>query len=208
MSSVYAAEGVTILSFDKNSFNGENILSLVNKAQAGDSSALTQVIVDTSPFVHVLVRNFLASSAKIAIESDDLFQEGMLGVLSAVKSYDSSRNANFKTYVAYCVRNRLISASRKRSENSVFTSETVPLDNSAESVSCGLSVEDAAIGKDRFVRILEYINSKLSETELNVLKLFLSGLSYEEIALKTGASVKSVDNALQRARQKIRSFNL
>lgn len=208
MSSVYTAEGVTILSFDKNSFNGENILSLVNRAQAGDSGALTKVLADTSPFVHVLVRNFLDSSANVSMESDDLFQEGMLGVLSAVKSYDSSKDASFKTYVAYCVRNRLISASRKRSESSVFTSETVSLENSAESVSCCVSVEDAAIGKDRFVRILEYINSKLSETELKVLKLFLSGLSYEEIALKTDITVKSVDNALQRARQKIRNFNL
>lgn len=196
------------MSFDKNSFNSENFLSLVNKAQAGDSSALSEVIVNTSPFVHILVKKFLNASSNIGIERDDLFQEGMLGVLSAVKSFDCSRNISFKTYVAECVRNRLISVSRKRSENSVFTSETVSLENSADSVDSSASVEDITIGKERFDRILEYINSKLSKKELEVLKLFLSGLSYEEIAERTGTSVKSVDNSLQRVRQKIRHYSL
>ena len=57
-------------------------------------------------------------------------------------------------------------------------------------------------------RIFEYINSKLSKKELEVLKLFLSGLSYEEIAERTGTSVKSVDNSLQRVRQKIKHYSL
>ena len=196
------------MSFDKNSFNSEKFLSLVNKAQAGDSSALSEVIVKTSPFVHILVKQFLNTSSNIGIERDDLFQEGMLGVLSAVKSFDCSRNISFKTYVAECVRNRLISVSRKRSENSVFTSETVSLENSADSIASSASVEEITIGKDRLDRIFEYINSKLSKKELEVLKLFLSGLSYEEIAERTGTSVKSVDNSLQRVRQKIRHYSL
>ncbi len=196
------------MSFDKNSLNGENILSLVGKAQAGDSNALTNIIVSVSPLVHSLVRKFLSASVNSSIESDDLFQEGMLSVLSAVKSYDSSKSASFNTYVAECVRNRLISASRKRSENSVFTCETVSLENSAGSAAPSASVEEITIVKDRFDRILDYINSMLSKRELEVLKLFISGASYEEIALKTGSTVKSVDNALQRVRQKIRSSNL
>lgn len=196
------------MSFDKNSFNSEKFLLLVNKAQAGDSSALSEVIVKTSPFVHILVKQFLNTSSNIGIERDDLFQEGMLGVLSAVKSFDCSRNISFKTYVAECVRNRLISVSRKRSESSVFTSETVSLENSADSIASSASVEEITIGKDRLDRIFEYINSKLSKKELEVLKFFLSGLSYEEIAERTGTSVKSVDNSLQRVRQKIKHYSL
>ena len=196
------------MSFDKNSLNGENILSLVGRAKAGDSNALTQIIVGVSPFVHSLVRKFLSASANVSIESDDLYQEGMLSVLSAVKSYDSAGGASFKNYMAECVRNRLISASRKRSENSVFTFETVSLESSGDKAAAIASVEEITIGKDRFDRILDYINSMLSQKELEALKLFISGMSYEEIALKTGTTVKSVDNALQRVRHKIRNSNL
>lgn len=196
------------MSFDKNSLNGEDILLLINKAQAGDSGALSELVVKASPFVHVLVKQFLKNSSNMTIESDDLFQEGMLGVLSAIKSFDSLKNTAFKTYVSECVHNRLVSAARKRSESSVFTYATVPLENSAENVYQSTSVEEITIGRESFERICDYINSRLSKKEREVLKLFLSGLSYEEIARKTGSSVKSVDNSLQRVRQKIKNYNL
>lgn len=186
----------------KYSLNNENILPLVEKAQLGDSKALSQIIANISPFVHVLARRFLTSGVDI----DDLYQEGMLGVLSAVKSYDSKKSASFKTYATLCVQNRLLSVLKKRSENSVFDSHTISIENTTEEYFSNDSVEDITIGKESFDRIVDFIDSKLSNKEQEVLKLFLSGYSYDEIAKKTNASVKSVDSSLQRVRQKLRQF--
>lgn len=180
-----------------------DIDSLVSLAQQGDKGALSRLLVIVSPLVHSKARCFLNSG----VELDDLCQEGMLGVLSAVSTYSGNGGASFKTYAGVCINNRLVSVTRKRSGKSVFSGETVSLDKEGCDFSDSQSVEEQLINKIEFDGLLQYVNSRLSVKERDTLRLFLSGLSYEEISKRTGSSPKSVDNALQRVRQKLKKFN-
>ena len=82
----------------------------------------------------------------------------------------------------------------------------VPLETDFLSVP-ELSYDDDLVVKDECNRIFGFIETKLSERERSILKLFLSGLSYGEIAQRLGSSSKSVDNALQRVRRKLKKYN-
>ena len=130
----------------------------------------------------------------------------MIGALCAVGTYKADSGAAFRTYLNVCIKNRLLSVTRKRSGKSVFFDKAVSLSVDGEDIACSASPEEQLIGEDGYKRIFEFIDSELSEKERETLLLFLSGLPYEEIAKKTGVTVKSVDGTLQRARKKLKLF--
>lgn len=172
-------------------------------AQKGDESAMAFLVTEMMQLVRIQSLQF--SNTKL--ESDDLFQEGMLGIISAIHSYKLGNGANFKTYASVCVKNRMISAIRKfESTKAVHNGECVSISDN-QLVADELSLEERLIINEQCEKLIKNINEKLSVTERNVLKLFLSGLCYDEIAKKLGSSPKSVDNALQRVRQKLKKYD-
>lgn len=184
------------------SLSEEQVFQLISLAQAGDENALSQLIIYSTPAVHAQAKRFVSSGVELA----DLCQEGMIGALCAIETYTRNSTASFNTYLNVCIKNRLLSVNRKHSEKSLFFDKTVSLSEDGVLLTATDNLEEQMIGNDEYNRIFEFIDSKLSNKEQQVLRYFLSGLSYEEIAKKNETSVKSVDGTLQRARKKLKTF--
>ena len=176
---------------------------LIQKLRDGDNRIVDYIMEKYKGMVKTKAKSMYLLGG----DSNDLIQEGMIGLLSAARSYKTDCGASFRTYASVCIRNRIISAVKKASGGkSVRRDLLVPLETELLSVP-ELSYDDGLVVKEECDRLFGFIETQLSERERSILKLFLSGLSYGEIAQKLGSSSKSVDNALQRVRRKLKKYN-
>lgn len=135
---------------------------------------------------------------------DDLFQEGMLGLLSALRTYDESRGSSFQAYAALCIRRRVIDAVRR---DSALTARDVYM---GDPQGDPLGAEDALsdpevsiLANETAKEIQASLSGMLSPFEVSVLDRFLDGYTSSEIADQLQRSRKSVDNAIRRIRRKL-----
>lgn len=159
-----------------------------------------------------LVRSCARPLFLIGGDSEDLIQEGMIALIAAIRTYRPDK-ASFRTYAERCIRNRLYTLVKSASKgNKAVVLQTLSLDSSADAnpsdshISCPsaeMNPEDSVIDRETVLEYRESWKRLLSRYEADVLSLYLLGLSYQEIAEKTGKSEKSVDNAVQRIRRKI-----
>ena len=178
---------------------------LVELAQKGDSNAYS-VLVGRYIF---LVRNCASGYFSDSLDFDDLMQEGFIGLMNAVRFFDCGCNAKFSTFAKLCVDRNIISAVRKSLRKKQIPKSMMIFidDNESDGVVTAVTADEpetAVIDKEDYIRLRESIANKLSKTEFNVLLAYLTGQSYESIAEKLGISQKSVDNAMQRVRSKLR----
>lgn len=179
-------------------------------ASIGDPEAEENLVMRYRRLVRICARPlFLAGG-----DSEDLFQEGMFGLLSAIRQYDPNSSASFKTFAQHCIQNRLLTAVKASSRN-----KHIPLNDgvSLEYILSDESQTQAAVFPEMFRRtpeeqVLARESEKefystftrcLSDFELKILHLYLEGLSYREIADKMRRNTKSIDNAVQRIRRKL-----
>lgn len=149
-------------------------------------------------------------------DSEDLTQEGMLGLIKAVREYDASKEASFRTFAEICIRSRLYSVLRAAARDKhAPLNQSVPLDtpffdsNSYTSGTSNLAQrdpEDDLIDREHTAALLSGVRKQLSEFEAKILGYYLDGLSCREIAKTVGRPPKSVDNAVQRIRRKIAQY--
>lgn len=146
---------------------------------------------------------------------DDLSQEAAIGFFNAVKSYDPSKGAAFRTYAEVCVERVLVSVVRAyvshKNQPLNDHSEFVDSEISGSVISYGLpepsgNPEGHIFENESVGRLTEAISSELTDLEKAVVGMRLRGFSYEKTAKLLGISVKSVDNAIQRVRKKMKSF--
>ena len=150
-----------------------------------------------------LVMKIAASYYADDLTSDDWFQEGMIGLLNAVKSYDESMHTSFSTFADVCIRNRLNSVWRKsKSKKNIPLNACVEL--TEDSVPCVNSPEEDYIDNEQYLYAVNSFMKQLSLTERDVFLCYLSGFGYSETAEKLGINEKSVDNALCRAKIKLK----
>ena len=142
-------------------------------------------------------------------DHEDLIQEGMLGLLTAIRSFQREREASFRTYAEVCIRNRLRNAIRaarrgKHSPLNNYISFELPLfDGTSKSfLHSEKNPEDVIINREEFKELITTLKSELSSFEAEILSLYLGGLTCAEIAQEVQRSTKSVDNAVQRIRKK------
>lgn len=185
------------------SFVQNNDNELVAYAKSGNSNALQALIERYSDKILQKSKSF---KSLIGLENDDLYQEGMLGFVSAVYSFDASRDVLFSTYVSTVCTRRMLSAIRKSNSNIPLHSY-VSIDEESELLSDLPSPEETFLYAERLGEINTFVEENLSKTEKKVFKLSVLGLKYSEIAEIIDCSEKSVDNTIQRIRRKIRSFN-
>lgn len=186
--------------------------ALQKLAADGDSYAEEELVSRYMRLVRICARPlFLAGG-----ESEDLIQEGMFGLLSAVRQYNNEHNASFKTFAEWCIRNRLRSAVKSASSlkhdplNNRVPLESILSDESqTQAVACAelfqKSPEEQVLvreNKKYTEQLYLSLVSMLSKYEKAVLTYYLEGLSYKEIAKLTGKGDKAVDNAIQRIRRK------
>lgn len=140
-------------------------------------------------------------------DNEDLQQEGMFGLIKAMREYDADRDVLFRTFAETCIRNRLYSVLRTSvSGKNLPLNQSVPLKPSFfESTFSFAQVDPEVmlIDREKTAGLLEDARKQLSEFEKTVLELYLDGLTYREIAKTVGRAPKSVDNAVQRIRRKI-----
>lgn len=185
---------------------------LVLLAQKGDTDAELEV------FSHYrnLLRKVCRSYFLIGGDSDDLMQEGMIGLYKAIKSYSKDKNVNFAAYAGLCVKRQIQTAIKKaNSQKNLILSTAIPLttqdkfddedDDSPEIIipSSEQSADDKMIYEETLYETTELIKQKLSKMELQVLVKYLNGYSYKEISAQTGLTEKSIDNALSRIKKKL-----
>ena len=145
-------------------------------------------------------------------DSEDLLQEGMFGLIKAIREYEPGHAASFCTFAETCIRRRLYSVLRAAASGKHLPlNQAVPLDTSFFDANLSLfgalrassaDPEELIIDRDRVAEALESTRKQLSEFEAKILGLYLDGLSCQEIAKAVGKSPKSVDNAVQRVRRK------
>ncbi|MCM1132713.1 MAG: sigma-70 family RNA polymerase sigma factor [Ruminococcus flavefaciens] len=136
-------------------------------------------------------------------DSDDLRQEGLMGLLRAIASFDMNRGVKFSTFAEVCIVNQMKTFLAKSRKNPV-SCESLD-DISADSISEEKTPESIYIDKEFFSELWHAVDSILSETERKIFTLVIEGRSYGETARILGISDKAVDNAMQRARRKIRA---
>lgn len=183
--------------------------ALCRLAAGGDRFAEEQLISRYARMVRASARPFFL----VGGDSEDLTQEGMIGLMKAVREYDGEKEASFRTFAETCVRNRLLSVLRaaSRGKHSPLN-QSVSLDTpffDRDSYALGAqdltqrSPEDFLIDREHTSSLLFGVRKKLSEFEAKILGYYLDGLSCREIAALVGRSPKSVDNAVQRIRRKV-----
>ena len=179
-------------------------------AAVGDRQAGERLVVTYMRLVRRCSRPFFL----VGGAPEDLIQEGMLGLLSAIRQYDPKQNATFKTYAELCIKNRLLSAVKTDSRlKHNPLNDGLPLDLllSEESQIPLLAYtelfrrtpEEQVLARENKMELQQSFKRCLSPMERNVLRLYLDGLSYQEIAEQTGKPIKAVDNAIQRIRRKL-----
>lgn len=171
-------------------------------AVQGDRSAEEALVLRYNRLVRSCARPFFLMGA----DHEDLIQEGMIGLVKAVRDYDAGRGAAFRAYAERCIRNRMISAIRAASGGKQAALNTsVSLDEEGEEhLSYQEDPETLLISREEFQERLAQLHSTLTTLEDRVLGLYLQGLSYREIGQRLNRSHKSIDNAVQRIRRKLR----
>lgn len=147
------------------------------------------------------------SFCKTPAEKDDYYQEALISFYKAIKTYNQSK-ASFRTYFMTCVTNALISAKRSLNKNGENTEVTYTEDEQTTALKVATSCENdpqkLVERQETIDSITQKMNTLLSDFERQTLKLYLDGNSYEQIAQKLSSTEKSVDNALQRVRRKLK----
>lgn len=179
---------------------------LVKAVQEGNSSALTVLTVRYMPIVISRAEGYFSDG----YDKEDLAQEGMIGLLRAVRSYSSDRGASFHTFALLCIDRNIISAVRSSlSAKKIPSSSLLYIDEmQGDSVIADkASFEEELIAGDTVERIYRELESILSKTEFAVFKLYLKGNTYEAISSRLSLTKKAVDNAVCRARKKLKSLS-
>jgi RNA polymerase sporulation-specific sigma factor len=171
---------------------------LVERSKS-DKRAVSELIVR-----YLRTVEYFAGRYDVSIR-EDMVQEGLMGLLKAVNTYRFDENVKFSTYANVCVRNKIISSMKKNS----LTGFEQFYDDSLEERFIGSAdeptPESILMQSERNEEIYNKIISALSEQEWKVFQLFLTGMAYNQMALNLGVTVKSVDNAMQRVRRKLKS---
>lgn len=172
----------------------------------GDSDAFAEL---TARYIS-LIRYKAAPFHSAGLETDDLCQEGLVGLFNAARAYSPCGGAAFKTFAGTCIANRMIMAyrsalSRKNKPLSDFVSLSDDEHPELELQYGGWDPETLLASSEGLDQMWDKIRSALSELELRVLQLYLGGYSYAEAAGKLSITPKAADNALQRARMKLKN---
>ena len=173
---------------------------LLTEIKNGQPGAIETLIERYRPTVEAIAMKYINSP----FEKDDLMQEGMIGLLAAIHSYQPEKGAKFVTYASICINNSVQTAIRKFSRmKDIPPSSIVALEEDFLDNRLGLSAEDEYLAKESVSTLTEVLYEGLSSFENEVLRLYIVGCSYQEIAEKLGKNPKAIDNAIQRIRKKL-----
>ncbi len=166
---------------------------------------------------HGFVRLKASSYFLAGGDSEDLIQEGLVGLYKAIRDYRTDRESSFRNFAELCITRQIITAVKTATRNKhtplnqyvSFSStpaaggEDVP---TLDQTIAGPSVNDPVnrvISSEELRSLVGCLSTALSELESRVLSLYLDGCSYEQVGERLGCDTKTVDNALQRVKRKV-----
>lgn len=188
---------------------------LVEQVQQGDGQALNQLILKYKGFVRGKARTYFL----IGADREDIIQEGMIGLYKAIRDYRPDKLSSFKMFAELCVTRQIITAIKTATRqkhiplNSYVSLDKPIYDEESDRTLIDIIAEDELgdpekllINREKNGDMEIKMREVLSELEQEVLNLYLDGCSYQEISLKLNRHVKSIDNALQRVKKKVRTL--
>ena len=181
-------------------------LELCRLASQGDLEAEEALILRYHFLVRICARPYYLAGG----DTEDLIQEGMVGLLQAVRGYTDQRQASFRTYAETCIKNRLLSAIKGANRgkhsplNEALSLEQESGDGPRQAQSKG--PEEMLISKETVEELMEQVKATLSSFERKVFQQYLDGNSSVQIAEELYKSTKSVDNAVQRIKKKVARY--
>lgn len=186
----------------------EELISLIQK---GNRDATEYLLKKYSPLVKKSIRTLYL----IGADTEDLSQEGMIGLFKAIQNYQAGNSASFYTFAKLCINRQIytaIKASNRKKHSPLnsyisFYSKANEEDTALiENLEAGndSNPERVVLDRENMLHIEELLEEHLSKMEKEVLPLYLNGQSYSDIAQSLGKPVKSIDNAVQRIRDKVK----
>lgn len=185
---------------------------IVALAQGGSKEASAYITEKYYPFVKNKSRGYFL----IGADQDDICQEGLIGLYEAVRDFNAKKQVSFKTFAEVCVTRQIITAIKSATRQKHIPLNTyLSLNKPAgadegdktfiDMLTSGIeeNPEDLFISVEKLREINTEIDSILSEFELRVLKYYLYGVSYQDIASLLKKEEKAIDNAIQRIRKKL-----
>ncbi len=186
---------------------------LVLAARGGDDEALTELLNKYRGFTRVKARSYFL----VGGDREDIVQEGMIGLYKAVRDFDPEHSTSFRAFAELCVTRQIITAIKtatrqKHGPLNDYVSFSRPLPGEEEGERTladvlpsggGDDPADLVIGGERIRALQAHFDDVLSDLETEVLRLYVEGKSYQEIAERLQRHVKSIDNALQRIKKKL-----
>ena len=195
-------------------FEGLTEKAVVAMAQTGDRSAYDFLVSKYTPEITQLVKAFYLKGG----ESEDLVQEGLIGLYEAIQDFKVDRNVKFRTFALLCIKRQLYSAMETANRDKhkplntyVSLSELGSEEQLGEVTDKIIETSQSKTPLDRIIDLellkeySERIEKTLTPLELAILIKYLEGNTYQEISRSTGRNTKSVDNAIQRIRKKLSS---
>ena len=202
---------------DKKNYKEYSDEKLVLMAREGDERAEEFLLKKYKDFVRSKARTYFL----VGGDSDDLIQEGMIGLYNAISHYEEQKASSFMTYAAICINNKMLSAvsadNRLKNAplNGYVSIYSIITDDAGEEASLSDVLpstengnpEDIVLGREQNALVEDKMLGRLSSMEKNILSYYMEGLSYAKIASLIGKPEKSVDNAIQRIRAKFKRTN-
>jgi RNA polymerase sporulation-specific sigma factor len=189
-------------------------LQLVLRARNGDTGSMDALIRRYTGFVRLKASSYFLAGG----DSDDLIQEGLIGLYKAVRDFRSDKETSFRSFAELCITRQIITAIKTATRfkhaplNTYVSFSQTPAGQESES-DCtlgdalpGPSVDEPSIcviSTEELQSLVFCLGTGLSQLEADSLRLYLEGSSYEEMAERLEVDTKTIDNALQRVKRKI-----
>src|SRR5919112_5660088 len=187
---------------------------LLALARQGSHDAYDRLVRRYASFVRLKASSYFL----VGGDSEDLIQEGLVGLYKAIRDFRPDRESSFRNFAELCITRQIITAVKTATRNKhtplnqYVSFSSTPAGASGdgeptlEDVIPGSSVHDPVnqvISSEELYSLVDCLSTALSELESRVLALYLDGRPYEEIAERLGCDAKTVDNALQRLKRKV-----
>jgi RNA polymerase sporulation-specific sigma factor len=186
---------------------------LVIRARNGDDVALDSLIRRYTGFVRLKASSYFIAGG----ESDDLIQEGLIGLYKAVRDFRSDKDTSFRSFAELCITRQIITAIKAATRfkhvplNQYVSFSQTPAGQDDSDCTLGDAlpgpgVQDPAIcviSTEELQSLVFCLGTGLSSLESDALRCYMEGLSYEEMAVELGCDTKTIDNALQRVKRKV-----
>jgi RNA polymerase sporulation-specific sigma factor len=186
---------------------------LVALAKDGRPDAYDMIVKRYRGFVRLKASSYFLLGG----ESDDLIQEGLLGLYKAIRDYRTDRESSFRNFAELCITRQIITAVKTATRNkhtplnqyvsfSATPASAQDGEPTLDEVIPGSPVHDPVnqvISSEELQSLVACLSTALSDLESRVLSLYLDGYSYEQVGERIGCDTKTVDNALQRVKRKV-----